>query len=704
VLMAYAQQGTKGQRAGEEFMRLINRLTGAMSNHKKAWDDLGLTVFDSRGKLRPIADIIGDLTNKTKHMSDAQRVATLEQLGFVQEAQNAIRPLLGQADAIRAYTEQVKNAGGAIDDLTARLMGSFSESMGKVSQKLNLLQQDVGQKLAEGIVDSDGKLVQFSGVIETLKEDVELAGPAIHDLAEGMTALGSVAVGTGGFLASRFLFGMNVIANYIVGTLNGAIGLLSGSVQVLTMSFSGLLTVLEKITSLGGLAENPVSRFFKNAAQSAADAARAVAKFSGQRLDMAGANFALEDMESQDPEQSGKTDAQKAAVRAALRNHGVKKPGTVDTTATTNAVAAGKAEAQKQAAFLRQFNAEVAKETLSAYDDAITKINALELRAHEVFGKNLPESVTRGLKALKVAAGQDEKLRQAKTQFGLLRDEDGFDDAALKRAHAMTEEWKAQANSIENTAEVRKGFAELAEKSGELEEGIFKKIVALRLKGIEDEAKEYESMWKTELEGYRQIESAAQGAAQGITSAFSNAFATIAVEGNTLRKFMTVLGRQIAGALLGGLAQYAGGKVAENIASAFEEHAKAIASGASALLGNPMAAAAAATHEAAAHAHEISALKWAGVAALAGAASQIATAGGMSGGGGGGGGGQASASGASDQGGDKLREAAKAGPAIVFEVHEFDPMNPRAQERLFMAQKEYAERYGGSVTVNRKVG
>ncbi len=114
------------------------------------------------------------------------------------------------------------------------------------------------------------------------------------------------------------------------------------------------------------------------------------------------------------------------------------------------------------------------------------------------------------------------------------------------------------------------------------------------------------------------MEMASQSAASGITSVFAEAFGMMIRDGVEAGDVMAAISSGIAEALLDGLAQYASGKVAQNIAEAFESFAKAAGYAAS---GN-LASAALATQ--AGGGHIASAAKWSLLAAGAGAASAAA--------------------------------------------------------------------------------
>lgn len=142
----------------------------------------------------------------------------------------------------------------------------------------------------------------------------------------------------------------------------------------------------------------------------------------------------------------------------------------------------------------------------------------------------------------------------------------------------------------------------------------------------QDLADTYRQQW---LDAHADVLDAAESTAFGAMGAWADALELLRREGEGLQGFLEALFRGLGAAALGGLAQYASAKVAENIAAAVEESAKA--TGQAAILNFPGAA----LHAAAATGHKVAAVKWGllgGVAAAGQAALASGGAGGRSGG------------------------------------------------------------------------
>jgi hypothetical protein len=182
--------------------------------------------------------------------------------------------------------------------------------------------------------------------------------------------------------------------------------------------------------------------------------------------------------------------------------------------------------------------------------------------------------------------------------------------------------------------------------------------------------------WAEEVAG------AGHNAAWGIAGAFQDAFSVLYDDFGNLSKAAETLGLQMSGALLGGVAEYASGKVKENIAASVEQTARAFAAFGTPLMG---------THLKSAATHTLAAAKW-GILAGAGGAGQSAVAsggrGGLSGG---------IPTGARDTTGRLLEE--RRGPEVHIYIDPLDPSNPAYQRNVYAAQGYARERYGDGAVV-----
>lgn len=190
--------------------------------------------------------------------------------------------------------------------------------------------------------------------------------------------------------------------------------------------------------------------------------------------------------------------------------------------------------------------------------------------------------------------------------------------------------------------------------------------------------------WREE---HAAMESVATNFAHGVAAAWQDAFAIMFDGMEDMSDVAEALGRGMAAALLGGLAQFASGKVAENIAQAFEQ--VALGSGRAAL-GDLIGAGG---HYKAAAEHGVAAAAW-GVLAGGAAAGQGAVSGGGASGRSGG-----LQSGAFDPAGRVADGLEQRGAETHIYIDPIDPNNPVHQREIGRLVRNAAER--GHVTVHR---
>jgi len=184
VLAAFADQGVKAEVAGTGLSRILRLMASAANENEEAYKRLGVSVYDASGEMRFLGDIIADLERAFEGMSDKQRVAEMEALGFQARIQGVVMPLLGTSDAIKRYYEELQKAGGITKEVAEKQMQAPLERMGRA---------------IKSIMD------QFMGVGETT---VGVLVPAVESLAEHMGTLMTVGEAVAVVFGAQWLAGL----------------------------------------------------------------------------------------------------------------------------------------------------------------------------------------------------------------------------------------------------------------------------------------------------------------------------------------------------------------------------------------------------------------------------------------------------------------------------------------------------------------
>ena len=265
VLGVFADQGIKGQRAGEQLSIVLRDLQTASLDNKEAFQAASVTVFDQAGNLRNLADITDDLTRRLAPMTDEQKKAELAMLGFQDRSQAAILQLVGLGDQIRKYEEELRNAGGITEEVSEKQLEGFNAKIKQLGNAITNLQISIGEA---GLLDFVADLVKsLTGFISRLSE----LNPAILKwgtvIAGVAAAIGPVALVTGHLTTA-------IIAN--MAALKAHNGALAASL-VTKGKFLTVLAGKAGLVAAVGLATYGFTRW----AMSASGADEAIARWRG---------------------------------------------------------------------------------------------------------------------------------------------------------------------------------------------------------------------------------------------------------------------------------------------------------------------------------------------------------------------------------------------------------------------------------------
>ena len=192
VLSVFADQGRKGEEAGTLFASTLEQLQRKAIENRDEFKRLNISVFDSQGNMRNLADITADLEGALGGMSVEQRKAALQQLGFNRQALDGIQALLGSSDAIRAYEQDLRNAAGTTEEVAGKQLESFAA-------KLDLIQSrvaDFGMVVGEQLVNAAFNVGETVGEMVSIFQ--QLPGPAQASIGAvaGIVAAAPLAIGS----------------------------------------------------------------------------------------------------------------------------------------------------------------------------------------------------------------------------------------------------------------------------------------------------------------------------------------------------------------------------------------------------------------------------------------------------------------------------------------------------------------------------
>ena len=190
-----ANNGLRGSDAGTAMRASLTRLSAPTGAAAKALKELGVSVADSRGKLRPVEQILGDLYKATKKYGDTDQISFFKDIAG-EEAMVGLQTLVksvGSGDLQRLIAELKKAQGESAS--TAKKM---SDNLGGDISNLSSAWEGLQIQISDTVNGSLRSLVQWldetiSRVTVWVKANPRLAQTLLL-VAGGALAL-TVAIG-----------------------------------------------------------------------------------------------------------------------------------------------------------------------------------------------------------------------------------------------------------------------------------------------------------------------------------------------------------------------------------------------------------------------------------------------------------------------------------------------------------------------------
>ena len=251
---AMADSGIKADSAGTAIRALMERMAKPTKESAAAMSELGIEAFDAAGKARPLREVLDDMREKFKGLSEqdkgrlgAELAGTYGSAGFLgmmkvtDEKWEQIKNAVNNADGVAEEQARIRmdNLSGSLT-----LLGSAWESF-----SIKLMKGSGAAKGLRSFVDEGTKLVtNFTKSIEDnglgAKSIMDLVGEGVGDLVNKFLALDGVgSVLAGGVLAGA-LYKIGKLTRSAVDGISGMLGKGGGKVSdTLGGSSVGSMTV-----------------------------------------------------------------------------------------------------------------------------------------------------------------------------------------------------------------------------------------------------------------------------------------------------------------------------------------------------------------------------------------------------------------------------------------------------------------------------
>ena len=247
-----ADNGNKGTVAGNKLNSIITRMTAQSKPAAKAWEGIGVSVFDANGKFRGLTTVLSETKEALANATEEEQAFFLKTVVGTQNVNDFKFLLEGTNGKVQEYTDKLNNSNGALEEMAKTMKDNLLGRIENMKGSLEEAAISIGNKMMpviEKVVDWITKLAdKFASLNPETQEFIIKAGliaavlgPAILLLGNLVMVFGAVTKGVG--LVSK---GIGKCVEWF--------GKLGGKATEAGGKLNGLKG---KFTSLSGIASNP---------------------------------------------------------------------------------------------------------------------------------------------------------------------------------------------------------------------------------------------------------------------------------------------------------------------------------------------------------------------------------------------------------------------------------------------------------------
>lgn len=246
--------GIKGSEAGTTLRGALTRLMNPTQEVQAALDSMGVSVYDSNGKMRSLNDIISQIRTGTAGWTDEQKQSALATI-FGTNALSGMMALVNSSpDELANMTKNLQNCDGAAKNMADTMMNNTKGAIEQMKGALETAAIQVGTALAPAVTAVANFVSDLATAFSSLSPQaqkvilvilgiVAALGPVLIIVGKVITSIG-VIISAVGKLQALFAAGTIVSKLSFIPSLLGAAG------SAISGVFAAILPVLPIIIGI----------------------------------------------------------------------------------------------------------------------------------------------------------------------------------------------------------------------------------------------------------------------------------------------------------------------------------------------------------------------------------------------------------------------------------------------------------------------
>lgn len=138
--------GIDASMAGTSLRAAVTRLASPTGKAKQILKDFNIKTTDAKGRMLPLADILEQMRDKFKNLSEAERAAAVQTV-FGTEAMSAMLALMQDPEGLKQFTNDLKAAGGTAQEIAEKQMDNLHGVVEELGGAFEEVQISLGNAL-----------------------------------------------------------------------------------------------------------------------------------------------------------------------------------------------------------------------------------------------------------------------------------------------------------------------------------------------------------------------------------------------------------------------------------------------------------------------------------------------------------------------------------------------------------------------------
>ncbi|MGG3998793.1 phage tail tape measure protein [Anoxybacillus kestanbolensis] len=243
-----ANNGIRGEQAGTTLRGALIRLSDPPKEAREALASLGIQVTDAQGRMLPFGDIIGQLSEKTKNMSNAQKLAALSTIFGTEAASGMLTVIEAGPQKLDSLTKSLQNSSGASKEAAEKMKDNLKGALEELGGAIETAQISIGDALAPAIrivAEALQGLFNAFNSLPTGMQQFIVIGAAISAVLLGIVASIGIVLSIVGTAMQGFgaLAGVLASAGGMAGVFSSAIAAITGPIGIAIGAIAGLVAI-----------------------------------------------------------------------------------------------------------------------------------------------------------------------------------------------------------------------------------------------------------------------------------------------------------------------------------------------------------------------------------------------------------------------------------------------------------------------------